>query len=394
MGVLILRSSLVQVEEPTPDPIDWLPASGEVKAVSLNTLASQDPEDDPLVNPNYPSDAPWRAVEGQTGVMDDWNGGIWAPDYSALGALVVFGGGHNGYFGNEVYAWDASTRLWDCIVEPTWPWADPRDYVEGELQTGEPMSVHTYDMVQYIPPSAGGGNKGSFGLLIHSSNHELGGDYTGRAHRCDLDARAWSRWSTNKLTGVDGPYQGTTCYDTLRDQYYYFSQDFAPMAVLSSARAWSLKSNGVGPYELGSACGYDETGDLVVIYDDFTGDLAGIDPALSTGAETALTMSGTAPPGAGRLEYVLEQDAFYYWTVSEPLKIYKLTPPAGNKAARLAGTWAWSSQTLSYASGTPSIPTSSSVSAYSRWRYAPSLRCFVVVTTINGAVYAFNHPDF
>ncbi len=375
-----------------PPPIDWLPASGEVKAVSLNTLASQDPEDDALVNPNFPSDAPWRAVEGQTGVMDDWNGGAWIADYSALGGLAVFGGGHNGYFGNEVYVWDASTRMWSRACDPTYPWS--LDYTEGELQPGEPMSVHTYCMVVPCSAAAGGGAKGSFILLCHISNHELNAGFTGRSHRFDFATGTWSRFSTNHLSGLDGPFQGTSCYDTLRDQYYYFTQDFAPMAVLSSSREWSLKSDGVGPYELGSACGYDETGDLVVVYDDFTGDLAGIDPATSTGAETALTMSGTAPPGAGQLEYILEKDAFYYWTVFEPLKIYKLTPPSGNKAARLAGTWAWSSQTLSYASGTSAIPTSSSVSAYSRWRYAPALRCFVVVTTITGAVYAFNHPDF
>lgn len=369
----------------------WRPPPGYVGAVSLNIANDVDPEDDPLVNPDYPADAPWHGVSGMAGVFDAWTGGVWAPDYSALGGMVFYGGGHTAYYGNQITIWNASTQLFERINNPTYPWSE--DYVEGELQPGKPMATHTYGMVGYLPAASGGGTKGSFILLIHSSNQDLGGDFTGRSHICDLATGVWSRFSTNLLPATAGPYEGTTCFDASRNEFSYIGQGFTPLAVLNSSRAWGFKSNDIGSWNNGTMMAMDSTGDLKIILDVTAGTLKAIDPASSTGATTTLTQSGSGPPSnSGMLEYVAAYDAFYYW-IRNGLTIYKLTPPAGNKAARLAGTWTWSSETLSYVPGTTTIPNSSN-SFYSRFRYAPAIKSFITCGTVTGKVYAMTHSDF
>ncbi|WP_201496803.1 hypothetical protein [Rubrivivax sp. A210] len=63
--------------------------------------------------------------------------------------LVVFGGGHNDYAGNEVYAFgplNSNAPRWSRIIDPTIP--APNDV--GRLG-GYPVSRHTYDALVYLP---------------------------------------------------------------------------------------------------------------------------------------------------------------------------------------------------------------------------------------------------
>jgi hypothetical protein len=74
--------------------------------------------------------------------------------------LLLFGGGHNDYWGNEVWAWDINTQIWQKMYEP-----DPlknialetcKASVDNEkfpgmwLPSGRPISRHTYSSVQFI----------------------------------------------------------------------------------------------------------------------------------------------------------------------------------------------------------------------------------------------------
>ncbi|NND65357.1 MAG: hypothetical protein HKM24_05265, partial [Gammaproteobacteria bacterium] len=74
--------------------------------VPNSNVSALDPEDDPAVNPNYPGGAPWRGVEGQSAIMNDWVGG----GFDTLrNRLFIMGGGHDGYAGNEVYVFDVAS---------------------------------------------------------------------------------------------------------------------------------------------------------------------------------------------------------------------------------------------------------------------------------------------
>jgi hypothetical protein len=93
------------------------------------------------------------------------SGGLQAPvgilGYSGMaydskhGQLLVFGGGHDDYGGNEVWSFDTTTLKWTRMYEPDPESAyvlanyDPNE--PGKLQaSGRPLSRHTYDNIEFI----------------------------------------------------------------------------------------------------------------------------------------------------------------------------------------------------------------------------------------------------
>ena len=68
--------------------------------------------------------------------------------------MIVFGGGHNDYFGSDVHAFDLTSRQWSRILD---------GYINGDRDSygtravypnatypdGSPLPPHTYDYVQY-----------------------------------------------------------------------------------------------------------------------------------------------------------------------------------------------------------------------------------------------------
>ena len=66
-----------------------------------------------------------------------------------LHRIVVWGGGHNDYFGNQLVVFDLATLEWQLILPPTSVclFADPPDY---RFTDGRPVSRHTYDHIDYI----------------------------------------------------------------------------------------------------------------------------------------------------------------------------------------------------------------------------------------------------
>jgi len=64
--------------------------------------------------------------------------------------LIVWGGGHSAYSGNEVYAFDLNTLKWQRLTDPS---KDVGGYERsGYYPDGQPRCRHTYDFVEYLPP--------------------------------------------------------------------------------------------------------------------------------------------------------------------------------------------------------------------------------------------------
>ena len=72
------------------------------------------------------------------------------------GRVLLFGGGHADYWGNEVWAWDIPTRAWRRLTEPTprgryattrFDWDDKPGMFPN---LGLPVSRHTYDSVEFV----------------------------------------------------------------------------------------------------------------------------------------------------------------------------------------------------------------------------------------------------
>ncbi len=64
--------------------------------------------------------------------------------------LLVWGGGHADYSGNEVYAFDLRTLRWTRLTEPS-----AVDRSRGHYADGNPRSRHTYDYIEFVRRQTG-----------------------------------------------------------------------------------------------------------------------------------------------------------------------------------------------------------------------------------------------
>ena len=90
-----------------------------------------------LPNPPQPGYAP--------NIIYAWSGGTVD---TARNRLLVWGGGHSDYSGNEMYALDLSTLSIKRIVEPSA--VTSQSHCTSALPDGSPTSRHTYDGITYI----------------------------------------------------------------------------------------------------------------------------------------------------------------------------------------------------------------------------------------------------
>jgi hypothetical protein len=86
-----------------------------------------------------------RAVGGCAMVMGAWSGGAFDPGRKRL---MIWGGGHMDYWGNEVYAFDAETLKWIRLTDPT-PMSQEKASADP-LPEGAPIARHTYDGLAFL----------------------------------------------------------------------------------------------------------------------------------------------------------------------------------------------------------------------------------------------------
>lgn len=85
---------------------------------------------------------------GVAGVIDSWSGGAFD---SKRNQLLVWGGGHRAYGGNEVYAFDVESLRWQRLTEPSSVAGYKALDDIGVLADGTPRARHTYSNLLYLP---------------------------------------------------------------------------------------------------------------------------------------------------------------------------------------------------------------------------------------------------
>ncbi|MHC4576246.1 MAG: Ig-like domain-containing protein, partial [Planctomycetota bacterium] len=85
------------------------------------------------------------------GVVGAWGGGAYD---TKRDRLIVWGGGHGDYSGNEVYVFDMNTLKWSRITDPSaFPPGDPNNVNDEVVHPdGRPISRHTNNYINYLPP--------------------------------------------------------------------------------------------------------------------------------------------------------------------------------------------------------------------------------------------------
>jgi hypothetical protein len=134
-------------------------------------------------NSKLVSVAPNPAPEGSvTAVMEAWSGGAYD---SKRDQLLIWGGGHGDYAGNEVYGFSISTLKWTRLTNPSANTGG--DEASGTYPDGSPRSRHTYNYIQYVPAID------RFCTLGGAGQYPSGQIGTNKTFCLDLDAKKWEQ---------------------------------------------------------------------------------------------------------------------------------------------------------------------------------------------------------
>lgn len=97
-----------------------------------------------------PDPADYPTIQGAEycqAVVSNWNSAAFD---TARSRLIVWGGGHNGYYGNELYSVDLLSLTTTRITDPGLPSAPMSPCIEAIAGGTQPNARHTYDGLAYI----------------------------------------------------------------------------------------------------------------------------------------------------------------------------------------------------------------------------------------------------
>lgn len=169
----------------------------------------------------------------QAGIVNAWGSSAYTEWWGQWGALVWNGGGHGNYFGNEVVVYDFDDLTFKRLNDPH-PNAEPdskppakRVLEFGEFaDDGTPLSHHNYDNLVILPPSLGGGKKGSLLRVVSCALSWEGVHDTYWSHAFDLDSLKWQRFSKNSLQYTPNTGIGVwpkSAFDAKRSRAWWIS---------------------------------------------------------------------------------------------------------------------------------------------------------------------------
>ncbi len=319
-------------------------------------------------------------------VVDPWSSGAFDPGHNQM---LVFGGGHADYSGNEVYAFSIRSLSWERLTEPSSSEFENQD----PLPDGAPVSRHTYDGLAFISHVGR--------LFAHGGSRWQDGSGTDVSWSFDPEARQWE--NRNPPEPPDTPYccGESSAYDPrTRRVYFHLIQSLA--AYDYDANRWvELADYGSAPFwPRYEAWGYQRGlvdtkrdllwflgDDLLLVYDiqsdahvtdewvmtggaDFTNEAQvgeRADQLISTGGGEVIAAPA---PGA---DYDTATDDIVAWVGGAPW-ILDLD----------SRHW-----TRSRATGGPGDP--STRGTYGRFRYIPRVNAFILVNGSGQNVWFYKH---
>lgn len=311
----------------------------------------------------------YSAVEGQAAVIDDWNGAVLDTKRSRL---ICWGGGHAGYYGNELYAFDVPSLKWLRLTNPT----DPPTAGSDTNWDGTPQSRHSYNGVTYIAhvdrffAFAGSGctigNSGfppttnvwtfDFGTLPYGAANWKNMNATGTRPKAGEGSNAAYDPVTKKVWWGEGWNSNPA------DRWGLFTYDY-------DANTWTQITN--ESVFNSSTTTIDTKRGLLVnignnrmsVYDIRSAAPKRVDWTTTGGA----AIIGASAPG---VDYDPVSDRYVCWAngpvyvLNPDTKIWTVNNPAGAPPVGVNGT-------------------------YHRWSYVPSVNAFVLVTHVDRNVFFY-----
>jgi MYXO-CTERM domain-containing protein len=285
-------------------------------------------------------------------IVAAWNGAVL--DDKRM-RLVIWGGGHNDYYGNEMYAFDIATSKWLQLTEPTLDWANCDD----PNADGTANSRHTYNGMSYLS------HADRFFVSGGALNCTSGSCGASLTWTFDFDNTSWQNMqpSGEHATGCEN----NSSYDP-GTKNVYFGDASGLYGYSYDSNAWSQLND---DYIYAMTSTVDTKRGLLVMvgggevwaYDAKNGDFTREDWA-TTGGDEFIQHSS---PGlaydpttdrivgwAGGAVYVLDIDA-KVWTTYDP----------------------------------PGAPEPTEQGIFGRFRYVPTVNAFILVTATDVDVHWF-----
>lgn len=319
----------------------------------------------------FPEPPPSGAT-GPRSVMDAWSGGAYD---LARDRLLIWGGGHTDYAGNEIYAFDIDTLDWLRLIDPT-----PENLVVADrarYRDARPSSRHTYNSIQYLPGQD---------LLISLGAAAVYGNQPASVSSNRVDvyrfrAREWEIRADKTPNGV--LYGAFSAYDPVSSKLYHHG--VAPDSSLSVYDpATDVWESALGDYEADvfMTAAVDPDSRIMAATGGAKSEVVWWDlnnPGPPTVQRTFGRAADKALEGANAPGFVYDEVAnkFVGWSGGDG--VYTLNPI----------TWEWSR--VAPAPGnkvTPSAPNTNGT--YGRFRYIPPpTNAFILVNRANENVYFY-----
>jgi hypothetical protein len=297
-------------------------------------------------------------VQGPAAVVSSWSGGAYD---SARHQMLVWGGGHSDYCGNEIYAFDLNRLRWQRLTEPSLP-----PFNRDPLQDGNPVSRHTYDGVQFVAHTGR--------LWAYGGARAYDGDRTTVTWTFDPDTRHWTNMAARghfspgagHVANLSSGYDPVSRRIYIRDPMFLYAYDVDENTwhrLKDWPHSWGQQRGIVDPTRrLYFTVGMGE----FQVYDI----AAGLDVTAQWQSEGGSDVIAAPAPG---VDYDPLADALVAW-IGGAIRIFDLK------------TKTWSSKS---ATGAP--PAQNQHGTFGRFRYVPEYNVFVLINAANDDVYFYKH---
>ena len=350
----------------------WYAISGDAPDLELPATApgtryliDTDPARDPKLNPartvkervrrilGREPKSPWHGVAGFSAITEGWNSAAYTSRYGSSGSMLVYGGGHNDYFGSDVHAFDLESREWRRITDGFVSGNDDQygagaRYANSVYPDGSPLPPHTYDYVQYDPVEND--------YILFKGQTELGPNVKAVSipHLFNLDTLTWRHGPRHPTAILNSG--GWTTWDALRRVVWGHSGDdgggnafigFSPDGDNGDGTfgRWTDQlANKLPGIANHNAMQIDPVRDLIVVSVHARNELRAIDLANPELEIERLESIGSKPvlqPYAA-LEYAPNLGCIVYFSPLDNGNVYLIEPPPGRLSRdALVDKWRW-----------------------------------------------------
>lgn len=299
-------------------------------------------------------------------VMAAWSGGTFDTRQERL---LVWGGGHSDYAGNEIYAFDIASLQWTRVTDPSIV-SGSDDWLYSD---GRPRAFHTHAYIEYIPELNWFVSFG--GVAPYPSS---GG--TRRTFFFDLSAGQWDTKFVPDRPDGGSPRGSNAVYDSKTGDVWLqtaqtgsrmFRYDVSANKWTSHAK-YSMKLYGVAAIDPERRL-FVTVGRQIVAWDLANPDAPAFVPKTS-GDNTLESRQG---PG---FVFDTAADLFVGW--DDGGSVYTLNPD----------TWEW--KKIAPAPENSVTPDEApSAGTFGRFQYIESRNAYVLVNNVTGKVYFYRLSD-